>query len=297
MAKLSNTLDKVNHPVVAAKTAATKVVQKKSISHQQILEQYFDNAVDTFVNSTQTAYKMGLDVFRNEYKQFIQFLNSYKSNLDNMAERSTLVTDAHGLGKMFLFFRAITSQINVATSDFELIYNDFRVNELTETTFNNYSQAMRTQVFKMMRPIVLVIDPKKQAVDCIKKAFESTLIAMSERSNTIIIERVEKLVEVFKFNADILQRDMKQTKDMVTKTLSKCMHSKDIDLEAKCISDFVYGNIESLENQIVAWLDLFVLASDTLMNKAGPEADVVFDNLAQANRELSSSIKVCKNVA
>lgn len=291
MAKHSNTLDEVNHPTIAA-----KVVQK-SITHQQILEQYFDNAVDTFVNSTQTAYNMGIDVFRNEYKQFIQFLNSYKANLDNMAERSALLSDAHGLGKMLIFLKAITSQINVATSDFELIYNDNRVNELSESTFKNYSQAMRTQVFKMMRPIVLVLDPRKQTVECVRKAFESTLIAMSERSNTIIIERVEKHVEVFKFNADILQRDMKQTKDLVTKTLSKCMHSKDIELESKCISDYVYGNIEALENQIVAWLDLFVIAADSILNKAGPEADVVFDNLSTANTELASSIKVCKNAA
>lgn len=284
------------HPTIAKDAIATEVVPK-SINHQQILEQYFDNAVDTFVNSTRTAYNMGLNVFRNEYKQMVKFLNSYKDNLDDMAERTALAFHAHGLGKMFLFFRAITSQINVATSDFDLIYNDVRIKELSEATFKNYTEAMRTQVFKMMRPIVLVVDPKKQAVDCIKKAFESTLIAMSERSNIIIIERVEKLVEVFKFNADILKRDMKQTKEMVTITLSKCMHFKDTALESKCISDFVYGNIEALENQIVAWMDLFVIAGDGIMNKAGPEADVVFDNLATANRELSSSIKVCKVVA
>ena len=85
MARHSNPLDQVNHPTIAARNAATTKVVQKSITHQQILEQYFDNAVDSFVNSTQTAYKMGLDVFRNEYKQFIYFLNSYKANLDNMA--------------------------------------------------------------------------------------------------------------------------------------------------------------------------------------------------------------------
>lgn len=261
-----------------------------------MIGQFYDNAVYSYKNSTKYAYKLGLDTFKREYKDLVQQLNSYKSSLDIMAERTTFITEVAGLQKMLLFMKAITNQIEVTTSDFELVYDNGRMKELTEGIFKNYSDSMREQVFSMMRPIVLIVDNDNTALKCIRHSFESTFKTMSDRADAFILERIEKIISLFKFNINILKTDVKQTKERVTSGLTGCMHSPELLLESKCISDFVYGNIEVLENQLITWSDLFVLASEQITKSPGPDADVVFENIVKSNLELNQLIKSCQNV-
>ncbi|CAO1405318.1 unnamed protein product [Diamesa tonsa] len=293
-------LEHVNHPELDGKTAIkTKIVPaapSKPINYEEIFEQYYNNAVYSFKNSTKYAYKLGLDTFKREYKDLVQYLNSYKSSLDTMAERSTFITEAAALQKMRLFLKAITNQIEVATSDFELVYDNGRMKEMTEGIFKNYSDAIRDQVFNMMKPIVLIVDTDNAALNCIKNSFETTFKTMTERADAFILERIERIIFLFKFNISILKTDVKETNEKVTNDLTACMKSPELLLESKCINDFVYGNIEVLENQLITWSDLFVLASEQITKSPGPDADIVFENIVKSNIELNHSIQLCTNV-
>lgn len=213
-----------------------------------------------------------------------------------MAERTTFITEVAGLKNMLLFLKAITNQIEVATNDFELVYDNGRMKEMTEGIFKNYSDAMRDQVFNMMKPIVLIVDNDNAALKCINNSFETTFKTMTERADAFILERIEKIIFLFKFNIGILKTDVQETKEMVTSGLTNCMQSPELLLESKCISDFVYGNVEVLENQLITWSDLFVLASEQITKSPGPDADIVFENIVKSNIELNHSIQMCQNV-
>lgn len=209
--------------------------------------------------------------------------------------RTSFVQEVSALQKLLLFLKAITNQVDVATSDFELVYDNGRMKEMTEGIFKNYSDAMREQVFNMMRPIVLIVDNDNLALKCIKNAFQTTFKTMNERADAFILERIERKISVFKFNMNILKSDVLETEERVTKGLSDCMDSPELLLESKCINDFVYGNIEVLENQIITWSDLFVLASEQITKSPGPDANIVFENIVKSNIELNSSIQICQN--
>ena len=289
----------MNHPELDEKTAikpkVVPVAPPNPINHEDVIGQFYYNAVYSFKNSTKYAYKLGLDTFKREYKELVQYLIIYKTSLDIMAERATFITEVAGVQKMLLFLKAITNQINVATNDFELVYDNGRMKEVTEGIFKNYSDAMREQVFNMMKPIVLIVDTDNAALKCIKNSFETTFKTMTERADAFILERIEKIISLFKFNISILKTDVKQTKEKVTSGLTKCMHSPELVSESTCISDFVYGNIETLENQLITWSDLFVLASEQITKSPGPDADIVFENIAKSNIELNRSIQICQN--